>query len=881
MDLKRPTLIPIVAAAALVCAAAIGGRAQRPAQDQGAAGTWQKIRKLQTTASAMHTTAHPDDEQGGMLALLSRGLGVRVSLLTLTRGESGDNAIGPELFDALGLIRTEELLVADRYYGVDNQYFTSVADYGFSKRLDEALEKWGREYVLRDVVRIIRMDRPMVVISQFQGNPRDGHGNHEAAGVLTQEAFRMAGDSKAFPEQLRAGLRPWQPLKLYMGGVRENEDWNLRIDTGAYDPALGESYQAFARLGLSFQRSQNSGRIGGQAGPSVSYYRRLEVAPGIEVPVKEQSFFDGIDTTIPGLYRTFGHTPLLPAVRDLAALDAAIKEASAAFSLADPSAAVPALARALVAATNAIVQENEHLDVKAALVVKRRQIFEAIHAALGISLTAIAQPEGAAHTSAPGGETVPMPPVVPGQPFNVRATFVNPSSIEATRVHILLEGKDVRVTGGSPVAMDAGRNQPIVQTFTTSLGDVHLTRPHFSRSSIQDGRYTIDDAAAMPLPDRAPALEVVARYDVAGVQAEIRRPVTRLDSNLPYGYDLRTLAVVPAIAVRLTPSHAVMPLSAPSKAVSLTAEVLNNVEGRSDGVVTLKVPAGWTVSPASQPFTFTRAGERAFYRFDVGAAVVDDRAARIEAVAYANGREYREGYATIRHRDLETRYLYKEAVTTVRGVDVRIASGLRVGYVMGIGDEVPSGIAQLGADVQLLGEQDLASGDLSRFHAIVTGTRAYAVRNDLRTYNRRLLDYVEDGGNLIVLYNTQELVPNSYAPYPADLSRNAEEVSEEDSPVQILAPDAVVLTTPNRITRADFDGWVEQRGSKFWTTWDPRYTAMIATWDKGQAPQQGGWLQARYGKGSYTYFAYAFHRQLPYGVPGAYRLLANMLSINR
>ena len=266
MDLNRPTLIPILAAA-LVCLAGIGGRAQRPAQDQGAAGTWQKIRKLQTTASAMHTTAHPDDEQGGMLALLSRGQGARVSLLTLTRGESGDNAIGPELFDALGLIRTEELLVADRYYGVDNQYFTSVADYGFSKRLDEALEKWGREYVLRDVVRIIRMDRPMVVISRFQGNPRDGHGNHEAAGVLTQEAFRMAGDPMAFPEQLKAGLRPWQPLKLYMGGVRENEDWNLRIDTGVYDPALGESYQTFARLGLSFQRSQNSGRFSGQAGP--------------------------------------------------------------------------------------------------------------------------------------------------------------------------------------------------------------------------------------------------------------------------------------------------------------------------------------------------------------------------------------------------------------------------------------------------------------------------------------------------------------------------------------------------------------------------------------------------------------------------------------
>ena len=468
-----------------------------------------------------------------------------------------------------------------------------------------------------------------------------------------------------------------------------------------------------------------------------------------------------------------------------------------------------------------------------------------------------------------------MPPVVPGQPFNVRATFVNPSSIEITRVHIFLEGKlegkDVRVTGGASAPMDAGRNQPIVQTFTTSLGDAHLTRPHFSRTSIQDARYTVADSSTMPLPALAPALEVVARYEVAGVQAEIRRPVMRLESNLPYGYDQRTLAVVPAIAVSLSPSSAIFAIDAPQKTVTLRAEVLNNREGKSDGVLTLKVPPGWTVSPAAQPFALTRAGERAFYQFQVRAATIDHRVARIEAVAQSGGREYREGYTTIRHRDLETRYLYKDAVTTVRGVDVRIAPGLRVGYVMGIGDDVPAGIAQLGADVQLLGEQDLATGDLSRFDAIVTGTRAYAVRSDLRTYNRRLLDYVEAGGNLIVLYNTQELVPKLYAPYPGELPANAEEVSEEDSPVEFLSPDAAVLTTPNRITRDDFSGWVEQRGSKFWTTWDPRYTPMIATWDKGQAPQQGGWLQAQYGKGHYTYFAYALHRQLPYGVPGAYR----------
>ena len=270
------------------------------AQDTGAAGTWQRLLKLQTLASAMHTTAHPDDEHGGMLAQLSRGEGVRVSLLTLNRGESGDNAVGPELFDALGLIRTEELLLAGRYYGLDRQYFTTAIDYGFSKVLEEALVKWGRENVLRDMVRVIRTDRPLVLISRFQGNARDGHGNHEAAGILTQEAYRVAGDAAVFPEQIRDGLRPWQPLKLYMGGVRETEDWTLRVDTGEYSPWLGESYQSFARLGLAFQRSQNGGRVGPQNGSSISYYKRLDAR--VNAPARERSFFDGIDTTIPGLF---------------------------------------------------------------------------------------------------------------------------------------------------------------------------------------------------------------------------------------------------------------------------------------------------------------------------------------------------------------------------------------------------------------------------------------------------------------------------------------------------------------------------------------------------------------------------------------------------
>jgi hypothetical protein len=265
----------------------------------------------------------------------------------------------------------------------------------------------------------------------------------------------------------------------------------------------------------------------------------------------------------------------------------------------------------------------------------------------------------------------------------------------------------------------------------------------------------------------------------------------------------------------------------------------------------------------------------------VSIPTLENKSYEIQAVAKANGREYTEGYAIIAKRDLETRLLYRPSTISVRGIDVAVPAGLKVGYVMGVGDQVPAGLAQLGATVTLLGEKELSSANLQQFDTIMTGTRAYAVREDLKTYNQRLMDYVKAGGNLVVLYNTQEFVPNKWAPYPAQLPARAEEVSEEDSPVEILAPKEPVFNYPNKITAADFENWVEQRGSKFFTEWDKAYTPMIATWDKGQEKQRGGWLHATYGKGHYTYFAYAFHRQLPYGVPGAYRLLANVLSLNK
>jgi LmbE family N-acetylglucosaminyl deacetylase len=879
--MRLSTLTAVVVTAALAVPSS-----QSIFQDTGAAGAWQKIQKLKTTASVLHGTAHPDDEHGGVLAKLSRGDGARVILLTLTRGESGDNAIGPQLFDALGLIRTDELLTADKYYGVDEQYFSTMIDYGFSKRLDETTEKWGLENAFRDVVRVIRMTRPWIVISRFQGNARDGHGNHSAAGLLSQQASEAAGDPNRFPEQIREGLRPWSPLKVYMGGVRADENWTVRIDSGEYSPVLGDTYANIAAFGLSFQRSQNGGRYAATAGPSYSYYTRT--AARVTAPDKESSIFDGIDTSYAGLFKTLGRTPPPGVDATLAGIDAAVARAISTFKFTDPASAAPALVEGLRLARDVMAKSANEPDVTHVLRVKERQFQDAISAALGLELSAMAEPNPKPNPdSGRGGGRGVVPTMtapIPGQTFGVNVRLTNRGTAPIEPKSILM----ITTPGLSPTTVIAQWSSPGQQQSgsfffaVTVADDAPLsTKPYFSRAAFTENRYTLSDPSMFGRTFNQPPLVAVAKYAVNGVEIEMMDVVKRREANLPYGYVTREVRTVPRLALTVSPMTAVVPMSSANRTVDLDVTVMHNASVPTSGQLALTLPAGWTSTPSQHAFAFQRAGERSTYRFTIAAKIIDAQLRDVVAVATADGKQYKEGYELIEPRDLEARYLYRPSIAKVRGVDVQVVPNLKVGYVMGIGDQVPIGLQQLGATVSLLNERDLATGDLSVYDAIMTGTRAYAVREDLKTYNKRLLDYVRAGGNMIVLYNTFEMVPNEFAPFPGELLASAEEVSEEDSPVTILAPAEQSFNWPNKITLKDFDDWVEQRGSKFWTTWDTAYTPMISTFDMGQPPQSGGWLTARYGKGRWTYFAYALHRQLPYGVPGAFRITANLLALGK
>jgi LmbE family N-acetylglucosaminyl deacetylase len=839
----------------------------------GAARTWHAITKLTTIASLLQTTAHPDDEQGGMLAVASRKWGARTGLLTLNRGEAGDNAIGPELFDALGLIRTDELAAAGRWYGLDAQYFTLAADYGFSKRMDEALEQWDRPALVGDMVRAIRTFRPLVVISRWQGTERDGHGQHQAAGALTPEAVAAAADPAAYPELAREGLLPWRVLRVFVGGVREDERWHVRIETGEYDPIAGDSYANLGRHGLAMQRSQTSGRFVPAAGSVPLYY--VSRAGDASLPARAESFFDGLPTGLADAYRVLGREAPREAMTELPAIAREVERARQDFRWSDPARSSPALARGL-SLTRAAMDTTGDPDVRAMLKVMADQFEDALAASLGISFSAIAEPaaESGGRPERVYAPPATLDPVAPGQTIDVVTSFTARGAPGVTFDGLELSGPAAEMPPRATESVPAARNEPITRRVRVTVRpDAAATRPYFARRSIADTRYDLVDRAAVGLPWGQPSLSAVAHFRYDGVRASISTDVVRRVAQFPDGYAMQPLDVASPITIQVSPAVRVLH---PSGARRFEVDVDVTSHASDAAVLSLVLPEGWTSDPATVEIP-ARTTHR-LERFSVVTPRIGAGRWTVGTTVRIGAATYDATHETIHHAGLPDRTLVVPASMRVIAADVDVRPSTRVGYVMGIGDEVPAAIAELGARVTLLDAAALESGDLTSFDTIVTGTRAYAVRPDLRANNDRLLDWVRAGGNMVVLYNTPEFDPKAFAPYPAELPADPEEVCEEKAPVTILAPDAALLTTPNRIAPADFDGWVEQRGSKFLASWDPAYTPLIESHDRGQAPQDGGWVTAAYGRGRWTYMAYALHRQLPAGVPGAYRLLANLIS---
>ena len=868
-------------------------------EDLGAIHLAQLLTKLKTTARIMQVVAHPDDEDGGMLTLEARGKGAEVTLFTITRGEGGQNKFGTESSDELGILRTLELLEADKYYGVQ-QRFSHVTDFGFSKTVDETLSKWhGHEVVVGDMVRAIRTFRPDVLIARFSGTSRDGHAHHQASALLTVEAYRAAGDPNKFPEQ---GLQPWQPKKLYVGnpprmfqgGNVADEDYTVKLNIGEYSPLLGMSYTQFALEGLAHQTSQGTGGIRVPPGPRYTYYK-LTDSTLLKSTGHEADFFDGIDTSLAGLASRLGaEESKVPFLRPaLESIQKHVEEAEKLFSLDHPE----ACARPLMDGRTELFELLHHrltgaplsaaakTELAVSLRIKKQQFEQAINEALGVSFELTVDPPGPppAPSYFPRMEQT-LSLAIPGQDFTVTArlynrgkTPINPIVLEFYTAEGLKPTREgaVDTNALNPGEMRAIQRQIIVPP------EAKYTQPYFSRRDPEtETLYTISDPASLTDPWSPYPLRAFFAYGVDGnlnrnTEIETVAKVKFVDPTL--GQSERPLAVGPPISVLLTSPVAVAPVSGPGK-TQIGVSVRSNVQSAVHAKLRLETPQGWKVEPAEIPVELDHDGDMNNYAFQITPQNLHEGTYKVTARAEYNGKQYAEGFKVITRPDLDSYYAYRSATENVQAVDVKLPGQLRVGYIMGTGDEIPSVLQSVGLNIAIITPQELASGDLSRYGTIIVGIRAYDTRTDVREHNRRLLDYVNRGGTLIVQYNQSTGLFNEghSTPYPATEANVR--VSVEEQPVEILAPEERIFNWPNKITQKDFDGWVQERGLYFMSQWDAQFKPLLESHDPGEPPQKGGLLLAHYGKGIYIFSAYGFSRQLPAGVPGAIRLFVNLVS---
>jgi LmbE family N-acetylglucosaminyl deacetylase len=892
------------------------------AEDRGQAALDQAFKRLTTTASAMMIVAHPDDEDGSLLTYLSRELGVRATLFTLNRGEGGQNAMSGDEYDALGLIRTNELLKADEYYGVHQLWGTEI-DFGFSKTLEESFARWGHDRVLYDAVLAVRRERPQIIVSTFIGAITDGHGQHQVSGEIAQEVFKAAGDPNVFPDQLKDGLEPWQPLAVYgmvpFAPVTEKGmfdyatgkwaparfhnyvtgEWltsvpstDVTIPVGTLDRELGRSPMQIAREGWGMQKSQNGGANPTLSGPGSSNYHLWAVAPAAKAAAGEvQGSGDlfhnkhvAIDNSVAGLARLVKGSPPEWLAQGLREIDTGVRQ----FQTGHPHDATAAEARQLAPVYRQTLALRARVDAssldaesKAGLLLeldaKIGEFQDALRLMLGLDMQAFTARAGGGGGGGPfrGGSADEMPrSVTPGEEFHVRIHAAQASS--QTRIEkVWLEShsgdawKNENATGaidGAAPVSDA--------TFTVHAAEnAEPTAPYFTRSSIEQPYYDLSRPedrlrSFVPWP-----LAAWAEFSFEGLPIRIGQVVQTLDRVTGPGGIYEPLVVTPAIGVRIDPEARILPLDGSALPVKVTV----HAQKEADGTVELKLPEGWRAEPAEAHFHLAAASDSEPLLFSVTPAATQAGAYNLQAVAHAAGHVYPTGWKSIGYAGLLPYNQYKAAQLKTRKVDVKLALGLRIGYVMGPGDLVPDAIEGLGAMPHMLTDPELSSADLAAWNVIVIGIRAYSTRPGLTVAQPRLDAFVRAGGTLIVEYQSATFP----APLPLAIGRFAERVVDEQAPVRLLDPTNPLLTSPNLITAADFDGWVEERGHSFLDSWDPGFTALTETADQGQDPQRGGLVVAHPGKGTYIYVAYALYRQLPELVPGAYRLLANLLSAGK
>lgn len=854
-----------------------------------------RLRSLPIAGTVLHLGAHPDDEDSGLIAFLSLGLGLRVVYWSATRGEGGQNRLGPEREESLGIVRTWESLEAREVDGGEVLY-GPFYDFGFSKSGGAALAKWGRDDVLRELVRAIRLVRPHVVVSRWSGQLADGHGHHQAVGMLAAEAFEAAGAPDRYPELRESGLRPWRAVKLYrsLGG-----DWQpgegevhgrltpaleregvLRIDAGTFDPVSGRTFQELASLGRNRHRSQAMAELP-EPGDYFYYYELCRSR--VRVEAAERSFFDGLDPTLSGLA-----ADLAPGVQELhAALSDAQGHAQEAVRVFHPAHAEEAGEHVLLGVAflrNAMdlvaaMSPSDGVDALGACLGRKERQFEDVAArCLGLGLECLVEPGR----------------VVPGG--RVRAT------VRFWSGNVGTEGGAELAIGAPdgwavfPVSADVSEHTPRSRN-QEAVFDVEvpataeLTCPYWLRERRGMHRYPWPDAGPAGLPFDGPLITGTCRLTVGRHALSISAPGVHRQRFVG-GYREIPLAVLPPIALQPREGQVMLPPSAEVRKIDLQVSVRSTQDQGMEGTVSLEAPPGWKVDPPKIDVLFLPGGESRTVPFEVAIPAglgpgVEELHYQVTTGDHRHGvvvRPVRQPAPGVPRPADETNcaaevFVVEPADVSVRVVDVDFVRRLRCAYITGVDEEILPSLARFELDLTPLAEGQLEFADLQAFDAVVVGPNAYLLRDDVRRSAADILRYVDGGGTLIVQYQGYGYQTDGLAPYPFGYHVPHDRVTWPDAPVVVLEPGHPIMSEPNALGPADFEGWVHDRGLYFFGEWDRRYVPLIESHDPGDGPQAGGLLTASYGRGSFAYVGYSLFRQVPAGVPGAIRLFANLLGL--
>ena len=796
-----------------------------------------ELESFRQMGSVLFIAAHPDDENTELLAYLARGRNYRTAYLSLTRGDGGQNVLGPDLGDKLGVARTQELLAARRIDGA-HQFFSRAIDFGFSKNYQETLNVWDKQEVLSDIVRVIREFRPDVLITRFSPNPGGTHGHHTTSALLAMEAFKLAGDRAAFPEQK---LEPWQPKRIMWNVSTFQKDKIaatsvLKIDAGGKDPVSGETFHEIAGAGRAMHKTQG---FDGYRLPGGADEHRLESFQLLDGAPATNDILDGVDTT-------------WNRVRGGSEIEQSVDEIIAKFDTKDPAASVPALLK-LSSLLSALPKKDSVVAEKQA------QLDRILQECLGLKVeTTIAQSD-----------------MVPGEPMKLHiSASIHAKTPDNTAVRwIAVRYPELKkeISKGINLHLNQTSSFDSVETLPTTTP---LTQPYWLRFEGTPGMFHVDDPKLIGTAENSPSFPIEDVFQIAGQTLVIHdEPVQVITDSL--GSQIRRrLDVIPPVSLRFISDVVVMtPGTSRTVEVEMKASRVN-----SAGTLQLEAPPDWKVEPKKYSFDLARAGQAAQYKFTITAPLKSETS-KITASAEMHGVRYCNQRQEINYPHIPRQLLQPPAL--VRAVSLELATrGHTIGYLPGAGDTLPENLQQMGYAVKILDDANLTAKELQGLDAVVIGVRAFNVRTNIAAALPALFAYVENGGTVIAQYNRPDkLKADKIAPY--DLHISAERVTDEKAAVTFLAPENPILNTPNKITNADFDGWVQERGLYFPNQWDEHFVPILACSDPGEPPLKGGLLVAQYGKGYYIYTGLGFFRQLPAGVSGAYRLFANMVSIGK